>query len=456
MRKPIAVLAFSGGLDTSFCVPWLKEQGYDVVTATVDTGGFSPEELSQIAARSEELGAVAHHTVDGRQDLWDLVVGYINRGNVLRGGVYPLCAGPERLVQAMHVVEIAGMYGASAIAHGSTGAGNDQVRFDLAIRVLMPEAKIIAPIRELGAQRATEVEYLAAHGFDVPAKNGRYSINQGLLGTTIGGGETLDSWEHPPDSAFVETTSPADAPDQADTLVLSFDEGLPVALDGVSMQPLELMAALAEAGGKHGVGRGIHLGNTVLGLKGRIAFEAPAALIAITAHRELEKLVLTKQQQFWKDHLADVYGNMLHEGLYFDPVMRDIEAMVRSSQQTVTGDVRVRLFKGHIQVEGCRSPYSLLDRKVGTYGEANRAWTGEEAAAFCKLYGLQSVLAYRHQHSKSGDGHWTVDDNGKQIASHNPIANGYMVNAGYGQGETGKTPVPSLVSQEGYHASKAG
>jgi argininosuccinate synthase len=395
MRKPIAVLAFSGGLDTSFCVPWLMERGYEVVTATVDTGGFSPDELSQINARAQELGAMAHHTIDGRQDLWDLVVSYIIRGNVLRGGVYPLCAGPERLVQAMHVVEVAGKYQAEAIAHGSTGAGNDQVRFDLAIRVLMPEARIVTPIRELGAQRATEVEYLASHGFDVPAKAGRYSINKGLLGTTIGGGETLDSWEHLPDEAYVDSTAPAQAPDRPDTLILSFDEGLPTALDGVSIPPLQIMAALAEAGAKHGVGRGMHLGNTILGLKGRVAFEAPAALIAITAHKELEKLVLTKQQQFWKDHLADVYGNMLHEGLYFDPVMRDIEAMVRSSQQTVTGDVRVRLFKGHAQVEGCRSPYSLLDHKVGTYGEANRAWTGEEAAAFCKLYGLQSVLAYR-------------------------------------------------------------
>jgi argininosuccinate synthase len=394
MHKPIAVLAFSGGLDTSFCVPWLKEQGYDVVTATVDTGGFTPGDLSRIAARAEELGTLAHHTIDARQDLWDLVVSYIIRGNVLRGGVYPLCAGPERLVQAMRVVEVAREYGAEAIAHGSTGAGNDQVRFDLAIRVMMPTARIVTPIRELGAQRASEVEYLSAHGFSVPEGAGRYSINKGLLGTTIGGGETLDSWEHPPDGAFVDTTAPADAPDRPHTLVLSFEAGLPTALDGVPMPPRELMAALAAVGGKHGVGRGIHLGNTILGLKGRIAFEAPAALIAITAHKELEKLVLTKQQQFWKDHLADVYGNMLHEGLYFDPVMRDIEAMVASSQQTVTGDVRVRLFKGHIHVEGCRSPYSLLDRKVGTYGETNRAWTGEEAAAFCKLYGLQSVLAH--------------------------------------------------------------
>src|SRR3954447_8487836 len=274
MKKPIAILAFSGGLDTSFCVPWLQEQGYDVVTASVDTGGFSPADLAQIESRAEELGALAHHTIDGRQDLWDLVVGYIIRGNVLRGGVYPLCAGPERLVQAMHVVEVAQHYGAEAIAHGSTGAGNDQVRFDLAIRVLMPGAKIITPIRELGAQRTFEAEYLASRGHAVPEKTGRYSINKGLLGTTIGGGETLDSWEHPPDTAFVDTTAPSEAPDEPHTLVLSFEEGLPTALDGVTMPPLELMAALAEVGAKHGVGRGIHLGNTVLGLKGRIAFEA--------------------------------------------------------------------------------------------------------------------------------------------------------------------------------------
>jgi argininosuccinate synthase len=400
LKKPIAVLAFSGGLDTSFCVPWLQERGYDVVTVTVDTGGFSPADLDQISARSSELGATAHHHIDGRQALWDLVVAYIIKGNVLRGGVYPLCAGPERLVQAMHVVEVARTYGAAAVAHGSTGAGNDQVRFDLAIRTLLPEAEILTPIRDLGAQRAEEMEYLSSRGFSVEEKTGRYSINKGMLGTTIGGGETLNSWDYPPDSAFVDTTSPFEAPDEPGVLTLSFEQGLPVALDGAPLSACDLMAALAEVGGKHGVGRGIHLGNTILGLKGRIAFEAPAALIAVTAHKELEKLVITKQQQFWKDHLADVYGNMLHEGLYFDPVMRDIEAMIDSSQRTVSGEVRVRLFKGHLQVEGCCSPYSLLDRKVGTYGETNNAWTGTEAAAFCKLYGLQSVLAYKVEGQK--------------------------------------------------------
>jgi argininosuccinate synthase len=398
-----AVLAFSGGLDTSFCVPWLQERGYQVVTVTVDTGGFSSGDLAEIEARSRELGAVDHCEIDGRQTLWDAVVGYIIRGNVLRGGVYPLCAGPERLVQAMYVVEVAQHYGAAAIAHGSTGAGNDQVRFDLAIRALMPEVKILTPIRDLGAQRAEEVEYLTTRGFRVDEKTGRYSINKGMLGTTIGGGETLNSWEYPPDEAFIDTAPAFDAPDQPAILELAFDRGLPVGLDGTSLHPFELMKVLAEIGGKHSVGRGMHLGNTILGLKGRVAFEAPAALIAIAAHKELEKLVLTKQQQFWKDHLADVYGNMLHEGLYYDPVMRDIESMIDSSQRTVTGDVRVSLYKGHIQVTGCRSPYSLLDRKVGTYGETNKAWTGAEAAAFCKLYGLQSVLAHRlRSSSESG------------------------------------------------------
>ncbi len=394
MDKPTAVLAFSGGLDTSFCVPWLQEQGYAVITVTVDTGGFSAAEQAAIAARAAELGVQAHYTLDGRYALWDLLVRPIIQGNILRGGVYPLAAGPERLVQAMQVVEIARQHGATAIAHGSTGAGNDQVRFDLAIRVLMPEATILTPIRSLGASRAMEVAYLAERGFAVPEKTGRYSINKGLLGTTIGGGATLDSWDYLPDEAFVDTVAPSAAPDCPAVLTLTFAEGLPVALDGAPLPPLDLMASLAETGAAHGVGRGIHLGNTILGLKGRIAFEAPAALIAITAHKELEKLVLTRHQAFWKDHLAEVYGNFLHEGLYFDPVMRDIEAMIASSQTTVSGDVRVRLFKGHIQVEGCRSPFSLLDRKVGTYGETNRAWTGADAAAFCKLYGLQSVIAY--------------------------------------------------------------
>lgn len=395
MGKPIAVLAFSGGLDTSFCVAYLREQGYGVITVTVDTGGFTTAEPGEIAARSNELGSIHHHTIDGRRSLWDLVVRYIIGGNILRGGVYPLCAGPERIIQAMHVVEMARLHGADAIAHGSTGAGNDQVRFDHAIRVLMPDAPIVTPIRELGASRAGEVAFLTERGYSVPEKIGLYSINKGLLGVTIGGVETLNSWDYPPDSAFITTVAPSQAPDTPAVLTLAFEEGIPVAIDGAPMPPIELMNTLAELGGKHGVGRGIHLGNTILGLKGRVAFEAPAALIAISAHKELEKLVLTKQQQFWKDHLADAYGNMLHEGLYFDPVMRDIEALITSSQRAVTGDVRLRLTKGNIIVEGVRSPYSLLDRKTGTYGESNNAWTGAEAAAFSKIYGLQSALAHR-------------------------------------------------------------
>ena len=392
MSKPIAVLAFSGGLDTSFCVPWLQEQGYEVVTVTVDTGGFSPAERQAIAARAASLGVREHVTLDGRQALYDQLVRVIVRGNILRGGVYPLCAGPERLIQATEVVAVARRVGAAAIAHGSTGAGNDQVRFDGTIRALLPEATILTPIRELGLGRAEEVAYLAAHGSDVPPKTGRYSINKGLLGTTIGGGETLDGWGVPPDEAYIDTVSPELAPDAPATLVLEFAEGLPVGLDGAALPPLDLWAELAHVGGQHGVGRNIHLGNTILGLKGRVAFEAPAALITITAHRELEKLVLTRHQAFWKDHLADVYGNLLHEGLYFDPVMRDIEALIASSQATVTGSVRVRLYKGHITVEGVKSPYSLLDRTIGSYGETTRAWTGAEAAAFSKLYGLQSML----------------------------------------------------------------
>lgn len=395
MGKPIAVLAFSGGLDTSFCVAYLREQGYSVITVTVDTGGFSAAELQEITARSEELGAIHHHTIDGRQSLWDLVVRYVIGGNILRGGVYPLCAGPERIIQAMHVVEIARLHDAAAIVHGSTGAGNDQVRFDLSIRVLMPEAQIITPIRELGASRAGEVAFLTERGYSVPEKIGRYSINKGLLGVTIGGAETLNSWDYPPDSAFISTVSPVAAPDTPAVFSIRFQDGVPAGIDGESIPPIELMGTLAEIGGKHGIGRGIHLGNTILGLKGRVAFEAPAAHIAITAHKELEKLVLTKQQQFWKDHLADAYGNMLHEGLYFDPAMRDIEALISSSQRTVTGEVRVRLSKGNIIVEGAKSPFSLLDQKVGTYGEANRAWSGAEAAAFSKIYGLQSAMAHR-------------------------------------------------------------
>lgn len=391
MKK--AVLAFSGGLDTSFCVPYLKEKGYEVYAVTVDTGGFSGVELTKIKNRAKELKVKKHFSIDGRQNLYNKIVTYVIKANVLRGGVYPLSAGPERIIQATEVVKIAQKLGADAIVHGSTGAGNDQVRFDVAIKTLDPEMDIITPIRELEITRDEEISFLEKHGFKVEQTSKSYSINKGMLGTTIGGKETKDSWELPPDEVYPTVSSIESAPKDGEEIVISFHKGLPVAVNGKLMIGAELMNHLDKLGAKHGVGKGLHLGNTILGIKGRIVFEAPAALILVKAHKELEKLVLTKWQSFWKDIVAEAYGNFLHEGLYFDPVVKDIEALIDSSQNVVTGEAKIKLHKGNIVVVGVRSPYSLMDKKVATYGEQNLLWTGQEAQGFSKIYGLQGMLA---------------------------------------------------------------
>jgi len=320
---------------------------------------------------------------------------------VLRGGVYPLCVGPERIVQARKVVEVARQLGARAIAHGSTGAGNDQVRFDVALRILADDLEILTPIRELGLSREAATAYLKERGIEVPEKKTAYSINRGLWGTTIGGRETHTTTEPLPDEAYPDTVPPAQAPDTPLELTIAFEQGIPTALDGETMDPVTLIERLNQLGAAHGVGRGIHVGDTILGIKGRVGFEAPAALILITAHRELEKIVLTRWQRYQKDHLADFYGMLLHEGQYFDPVMRDIEAFLDSSQQTVTGTVRVRLFKGHLDVLGCDSPYSLFNSKIATYGEQNRLWDGRDAQGFTRIYGVQALLAARARQSAS-------------------------------------------------------
>jgi len=391
MKK--AVLAFSGGLDTSFCVPYLKEKGYEVYAVTVDTGGFSNAEVKKIKNRAKELKVKKHYFIDGKHDLFNKIVTYIIKANVLRGGVYPLSAGPERIIQAIKVINIAQKVGATAVVHGSTGAGNDQVRFDVAIKTLAPELEIITPIRDLGITREEEFAFLGKHGFKVEQTSKSYSINKGMLGTTIGGKETKDSWELPPDGVFPTVIDIDNAPKGGEEIVISFDKGLPMKINGKAMNSIKFMAYLDKLGAKHGVGKGMHLGNTILGIKGRIVFEAPAALILIKAHKELEKLVLTKWQSFWKDVLSEAYGNFLHEGQYFDPVVKDIETMIDSSQSVVSGEVKIKLHKGNIIVIGVKSPYSLMDKKVATYGEQNLLWTGQEAAGFSKIYGLQGVLA---------------------------------------------------------------
>jgi argininosuccinate synthase len=385
------VLAFSGGLDTSFCVPHLAAKGWAVHTAYVDTGGATAQDREAIAAQARAVGAVQHHTVDARQAVFDRFVRYLIQGNVLRGNVYPLSVSAERTQQALSVIDVARQVGASAVAHGSTGAGNDQVRFDIAFRVLAPELEIVTPIRDEAITRDQAIASLEARKLPVPPKSGSYSINRGLWGTTWGGGWTHDTWAGPPAELL---DPPAGAP-TAREVVVGWAAGIPVTLDGDALTGPELIRALGDLGDAYGFGRNIHVGETALGIKGRIGFEAGAALLLIAAHRELEKLVLTKWQAFWKDQLGQFYGDRLHEGHYFDPTLRDIEAFLASSQSRVTGDTRVLLAPGRFQVVGTRSPYSMMDKSVATYGEENRLWTGEEARAFSRVSAIPELLAAR-------------------------------------------------------------
>ena len=395
IKKEKVVLAFSGGLDTSFCVAYLKEQGFQVITVTVDTGGFSKKEIEEIALKAKLLGAHKHFFLDGRQIFFDKFISYIIRGNILRGSVYPLCAGTERLVIAQKLVEIAKKVDAKYVAHGSTGAGNDQIRFDISLQVLASDLEVLTPIRDLSISREKEVKFLKKHNINVSSQAKSYSINKGLLGVTIGGKETKGSWQFPPDDIYPDIKPIEKTPDNPATFIISFSQGLPVAINSKKMDGVEIMLYLAKIGGDHGVGKNIHLGNTIIGIKGRVAFAAPAITILINAHRELEKLVQTKWQFFWKDMLTEFYGDMLHGALYFEPVMRDIEELISSSQKYVTGDVRVKLFKGNIIIEGVKSNYSLMDAKVATYGEGNFMWSAEDVKGFSKIYGMQSMLAAR-------------------------------------------------------------
>ncbi len=395
-------LAFSGGLDTSFLAIWLREQtGSEVVTVTVDTGGFTDEELAEIAARAAELGIADHRVVDAQADVYDRFVSYLIKGNCLRGGTYPVSVGAERTAQAEAVVRAAREVGATAIAHGSTRAGNDQIRFDVAIRALAPDLEIHAPIRDLGWSREQESDWLAERGIAIDAKTVDYSINAGLFGTTIGGKETHDSWQVPPEAVYTQTTARDEAPAEGQDIIVGFEAGLPVSLDGEAMDGVTLVRALNEIAGRHGVGRGMHLGDTILGVKGRLAFEAPGPLVVIQAHRELEKLVQTRHQAFWRETLGTFYGNLLHEGLYFDPVMRDLEAFLDSVNARVSGEVRIRLQQGIATVTGTRSPHSLMDPDVAVYGEG-ASWTGEQADGFAHLYGLAAALGHRAAEKAGG------------------------------------------------------
>jgi argininosuccinate synthase len=393
--KPI-VLAYSGGLDTSFLVPWLAETyGRPVITVTVDTGGIDAAAARTLGERARALGAVEHHQIDARADYFEQVLRFLIMGNVKRGQLYPLCVGAERVMQAQTIAHMARKLGTNSIAHGCTAAGNDQVRFEVALRTLAPELEIIAPVRDRAFKRQEELEYLQKRNLPVPPFGAAYSINRGLWGVTIGGKETLTSAGSIPDNAWVITRDAFTHPREPQRHVISFENGRPAGLDGKSLSPVAVIEALETLAAPFGIGRGIHLGDTIIGTKGRVAFEAPAAETLLTAHRELEKLVLTGRQQRIKELVAQPYGDLVHEGQLLDPVCRDIEALLLSSQERVTGDVHVLFRPGNLFIEGVESPYSLMAASKGVYGESVGEWSPVDALGFSKIVSLTGVFHHR-------------------------------------------------------------
>jgi argininosuccinate synthase len=393
--RPI-VLAFSGGLDTSFCVPWLKETyRREVIAATINTGGIDDEAASALRQRALTLGAVEHVLVDGRVEFFDSVLRFLIAGNVRRGQLYPLCVGAERGVQAAGLARIAAERGASTVAHGCTAAGNDQVRFEVALRTLEPGLEILAPVRDNNWARQDQLDFLAARQLPLPSAGSSYSINRGLWGITIGGRETLTSERSLPEDAWVLSANAYREPQQPTEHTIDFERGIPAALDGKALAPVDLIESLEEVAGGYAIGRGIHLGDTVLGTKGRVAFEAPAAETIIATHRELEKLVLSAQQSRVKEMLSSVYGDLVHEGRHLDLACRDIEALLASSQQRVSGRVSFTLRPGSLFVTGVSSPHSLLAASRGVYGESAGEWSAQDALGYSRILSLCGALQSR-------------------------------------------------------------
>ena len=376
------VLAFSGGLDTSFCVPYLKnEKGLEVHTIMVNTGGFSDQEAKAIEERALTLGAASHKTVNAVDTYYSKGIKYLIYGNILKNGTYPLSVSSERVFQALEVLKHVQEIGADYVAHGSTGAGNDQVRFDIVFEILAPQVQIIAPVREHSFTRQYEIEYLQKNGFEASWEKAKYSINQGLWGTSIGGVETLSSDGYLPEEAYpvqVTKTTP-------EHIKIGFHKGEPVSFNGVEMDPVEVIKAVRDTAAPFGIGRDIHIGDTIIGIKGRVGFEAAAPLIIIKAHHLLEKHTLTKGQLYWKEQIAGWYGQQMHEAMYLDPVMRDMEAMMDSIEQNVTGEVEVALMPYHFSVLGCKSEHDLMSSKFGAYGEINKSYTGQDVIGFTKV-----------------------------------------------------------------------
>lgn len=389
------VLGFSGGLDTSFCVKYLTEdKGYEVHSIIVNTGGFTEEELRQIEAHAYKLGVKTHTAIDAVKGYYDRIIKYLVYGNVLKNNTYPLSVSAERLSQALHIAEHAKKLNADAVAHGSTGAGNDQVRFDMIFHIMIPGVEIITPIRDLKLSREQEIEYLKGKGIEMNFAKAVYSINKGLWGTSVGGKETLLSKGILPEEAWPTQATKTGS----EEVKLSFEKGeLKKVNEKGFDHPTEAIQYLQTLAGPYGIGRDIHVGDTIIGIKGRVGFEAAAPMVILKAHHALEKHVLSKWQLNWKDQLAQFYGNWLHEGQILDPVMRDIEAYLESSQQTVTGDVFVQLLPYRFQIIGIESAYDLMSSKFGKYGEMNTGFTGEDVRGFSKIFGNQTSIFYQVQ-----------------------------------------------------------
>lgn len=398
MSKKV-VLGFSGGLDTTFCVKYLtEEKGYEVHSIIVNTGGFNDEELEKIEQHAYKLGVKTHTTINAVYDYYTRIIKYLIYGNCLKNNTYPLSVSAERLSQALHIAEHVKKLNADAVAHGSTGAGNDQVRFDMIFHIMIPGVEIITPIRDLKLSREAEIAYLKGKGVEMNFEKAMYSINKGLWGTSVGGKETLSSKGMLPEEAWPTQVTKT----ESEELKLGFDKGeLKSINDQNFVHPADAIQYLQSIAGPFGIGRDIHVGDTIIGIKGRVGFEAAAPMIILKAHHALEKHVLTKWQLQWKDTLAQFYGNWMHEGQILDPVMRDIEAFLENSQQQVTGNVFVQLMPYRFQIIGIESNYDLMSSKFGKYGEMNTGFTGDDVRGFSKIFGNQTSIyeAVKKEHN---------------------------------------------------------
>ncbi len=400
MKKKV-VLAFSGGLDTSYCGKYLTDDlGYEVHTLTVNTGGFDTAELQAIEKRALGLGVASHRTIDETKRYYDQVIKFLIFGNVLKNATYPLSVSAERMSQALAVANYAKQIGAEAVAHGSTGAGNDQVRFDMVFQILAPGIEIITPIRDMKLSREAEIEYLKSKGVVYNFEKAKYSINKGIWGTSVGGKETLNSLGQLPEEAWPAPVTKTGS----EEIKIGYEKGEPISLNGKKYaHPTEVIQQLQSIAAPYGIGRDIHVGDTIIGIKGRVGFEAAAPVLLLKAHHALEKHVLTKWQLSWKDQLAQFYGNWLHEGQYLDPVMRDIESFLTSTQQNCTGEVSITLHPYRYQINGIESNFDLMSAKFGKYGEMNLGWSGDDVKGFTKIFGNQVAIYHQVMNSQPGE-----------------------------------------------------